>query len=182
MTTKKLLGLQLKRLLSSVAKHSNQHLAEVEADLLQTNFLLAEAIEKLSISFIAIHASVRAQQKMVDMLLAGEMPPVERAAALTALSKEIGMHINAAVTGLQFQDMTSQLIGKALQRVTGLSKVLATLDVSSSEMVAGTGGGEIITLLNNVNHLLEQQSGKLESDVWKSVCQTHMESGDVELF
>lgn len=182
MTTKKLLSLQLKRLLSSVAGHGNQHLAEIEADLLQTNFLLAEAIEKLSISFMAIHASVCAQQKTVDMLLAGEQPSSEHADDLTALSKEIGAHVNAAVTGLQFQDMTSQLVGRALQRVTGLSKVLGTLDVGSAEMVAKTGVEEIITLLNDVNHLLEQQSGKLESDLWKSVCQTHMESGDVELF
>lgn len=182
MTTKKLLSLQLKRLLSSVAGHGSQHLAEIETDLAQTNFLLAEAIEKLSASFMAIHAAVCAQQEIVDKMQAGELLGSEHTIRLCGISKEIGTHVNSVVTGLQFQDMTNQLIGRALQRVAGLGKVLETLDASSVEMAPETGIVEITGLLNTVNRALEEQSGKLESDLWKAVCQTHMESGDVELF
>jgi hypothetical protein len=182
MTTKKLLSLQLKRLLSSVAAHGNQHLTEIEADLVQTNFLLVGAIEKLGESFMSIHAAASAQQEAVAMKLAGKSLTDEQAGRLSAASTEIELHVNAAVTALQFQDMTAQLIGRALQRVAGLTAVLKTLEVSSGEMTGSTDIEEIVALLNNVNRLLEEQSGKLESDLWRAVCQTHMESGDVELF
>jgi len=182
MTTKKLLSLQLKRLLSSVADHGNQHLSEVETDLIQTNILLGEAIEKLSASFMAIHASVCTQQEMVSSLLVKEGQLNENAARIQAASVDIGLQINAAITGLQFQDMTNQLICRGLQRLAGLSKVLEILGNGSTQMGAETGIEEIVEVLGNVNHLLEHQSGKLESDLWKTVCQTHMESGDIELF
>lgn len=182
MTTKKLLNLQLKRLLASVAEHGNQHLSQIEADLLQTNFLLAGAIGKLNSSFMAIHTSICAQQKIVERLLERHAGEDGYAARLEAESAETDIHLNAVVVALQFHDMTNQLIGRALQRIAGLSKVLETLGASSSGMVAQTGIEEIVALLNDVNHLLEQQSGKLESDLWKAVGQTHMESGDIELF
>lgn len=182
MTAKKLLSLQLKRLLFSVADHGNQHLSEIEADLIQTNILLREAIDKLSASFMAVHASICAQQEMVSSLLVKEGQLNENTARIRAASVDIDLQINAAITGLQFQDMTNQLICRGLQRLAGLSKVLEILGDSSTKMAAETGNEEIVGVLRNINHLLEQQSGKLESDLWKTVCQTHMESGDIELF
>jgi len=182
MTTKKLLSLQLKRLLSSVAEHGHQHLGQIEADLIQTNFLLAEAIRKLNAGFMAMHTSICLQQEIVTMLLTETADDGRYAARLDAVSAEMGAHVNAAVTSLQFEDMTSQLIGRALQRIAGLDKVLETLGAGSSGMRAETGIEDIVARLSDVNRLLEQQSGKLESDLWKAVCQTHMESGDIELF
>lgn len=182
MTTKKMLRLQLERLLSSVGQHGNQHLSEIEADLLQTNFLLTEAIGKLSASFMAMHVAMRTQQEIAERVLRGEANKEQDAEGLAATAAEMEAQVNIAVTGLQFQDMTNQLIGRALQRIAGLSKVLDTLSSSSSEMAAHTGIEEIVALLGEVNHLLEQQSGQLESDLWRTVSQTHMGSGDIELF
>ena len=181
MTSEKILGSQVRHLLSNLSNHGGQHLTEVETDLTQIGFLLGEAIEKLNASFMAIHHGIAEQQKTVDLLLAGPAFAPEALEKLKAGREEIGRHLNAAVTGLQFQDMTSQLIGRTVKRVVGLREVIEELDNGSSA-IAESSTEEIATALKSINKVLEEQSVKLESALWKAVCQTHMESGDVELF
>jgi hypothetical protein len=182
MSTETLLGVQLRRLLSGLSDHGNQHLTEVETDLLQTTFLLSEAIEKLGASFMAIHKVVCAQQGAVDTLLTNNSATPELADRLKSMQAEIGTHVNAAVTGLQFQDMTSQLIGRTVRRVIGLRDVLGAVGSTGSGVLPESGTEQIADLLDRINKLLEDQSVKLESGLWKQVSQTHMNSGDVELF
>lgn len=181
MTSEKMLGSQVKHLLSNLSDHGTQHLTEVETDLVQTSFLLGEAIEKLGASFMAIHEAITAQQEAIDLLLSGATPTPEIAEQIKAKHSEIGQHVSAAVTGLQFQDMTSQLIGRTVRRVTGLREVLGGIG-SGSSTISESNAEEIIATLNSINKVLEEQSVKLESALWKAVCQTHMESGDIELF
>jgi hypothetical protein len=182
MARKNLLGLEVKRLLSSLSDQGNQHLTEVETDLVQTTYLLSEAIEKLGKSFFAIHQGVSAQQEILNQLLSDASLPPEVGSKLGALGDELALSINAAVTGLQFQDMTSQLIGRTVRRIAGLREVLEAVGTSGSVMVADTELDDMITILNDINKALEEQSAKLESVLWKAVSQTHMESGDIELF
>lgn len=181
MTREKMLGSQVKDLLSNLSDHGTQHLSEVETDLMQTSILLGEAIEKLGASFMAIHEAVSAQQQAIDLLLSSTNTAPEISEQLKARQDEIGKHVNAAVTGLQFQDMTSQLISRTVKRVVGLREVLGGVGSGSSGIPEGSAE-EIVETLSNLNKVLEEQSVKLESALWKAVCQTHMESGDVELF
>lgn len=176
-----MLGSQVRHLLSNLSDHGTQHLTEVETDLSQTSILLAEAITKLGASFMAIHEAVNAQQEAIDLLLSGAAMTPELAGKLKARQDEIGRHVNAAVTGLQFQDMTSQLIGRTVQRVSGLREVLGGVG-SGCSSIPESSAEDIVTTLKDINKVLEEQSVKLESALWKAVCQTHMESGDVELF
>lgn len=60
---------ELRSLLAAVSDHGKQHLVEVEADLLQTTFLLSEAIEKLGASFMAVHEAVTEQQQVINSLM-----------------------------------------------------------------------------------------------------------------
>lgn len=182
MEQKILLSSEVKRVLSGVSDHGTQHLTEVEADLVQTNVLLTEAIEKLGASFMAIHAAVTTQQEAVNLLLSGSAPTAELADRLHATHCDIDRHVSAAVTGLQFQDMTSQLIHRTVRRVTGLREVLGGVGSSGSGMPPESDIEHIIETLNAISAALHHQSQKLESELWKAVRQTHMESGDVELF
>jgi hypothetical protein len=182
MAKEKMLGSQIKRFITSVSDQGSQHLTEVETDLVQTTFLLGEAIQKLGASFMAIHEAVCSQQETVDVLLAGGMPKPESIERLKAIQDEIGKHVNAAVTGLQFQDMTSQLIGRTVRRVSGLREVLNLVGQSSAGLQPESDTEEIVAYLNEINKVMEEHTTKLESVLWKAVRQTHMESGDVELF
>lgn len=181
MTKVKLFGSQVKHLLSNLSDHGTQHLNEVETDLMQTSFLLGEAIEKLGASFMAIHEAIAAQQESIDLLLSGAAPTPELAEHLRAKHGEIGRHVNAAVVGLQFQDLTNQLLGRTVRRVTGLREVLDGIG-SGSSGISESNAEEIVATLTSINQVLEEQSLKLETALWKAVCQTHMESGDIELF
>jgi hypothetical protein len=181
-TSDKLLGSPVRRLLSGLSDHGTQHLTEVEADLVQTTYLLGEAIDKLGASFMAIHESVCAQQELVRSLLAATEATPEQTQKLDAVQADIACHINSAVTGLQFQDMTSQLVNRTIKRINGLRDVLATVGTNSAGMTQESSAEEMIARLDAMSRMLEEQSAKLDSGLWKAVHQTHMESGDIELF
>ena len=182
MTRKKILGSHVKRLLSGVSAHGRRHLTEVETDLLQTELLLEEAIDKLTASFLAIHGAIGARQALLDRLLAGEALSDEERLLLSHMSDEIGQHVNSAITSMQFQDMTSQLIDRTLKRVTGLREFLGTLGEHGADILPDSGSEEIIDRLGKVSMALAIQSLELRSMLRKSVEQRHLESGDVELF
>ena len=182
MTRKKILGSHVKRLLSGVSDHGKKHLTEVETDLIQTELLLEEAIEKLTGSFMAIHAEVGARQEAIRLLLDGGKPSADETARLEAMFGEIGGHVNTAITSMQFQDMTSQLIDRTLKRVTGLREFLGTLGAHGADLMPESGSEEVVDLLGKVSMALAIQSLELRSVLRKAVNQQHLESGDIELF
>lgn len=182
MTRKKILGSHVKRLLSGVSDHGKRHLTEVETDLLQTNLLLEEAIDKLTRNFMAIHDAVNAQQATIELLLAGGNPSPEQKEKLKAMNEQVSTYVNAAITSMQFQDMTSQLLDRTLRRVTGLRDFLTTLSEHGDDIMPESDGDEIVERLGKVSMALAIQSLELRSMLRKSVEQRHLESGDVELF
>lgn len=176
------LGSQVKNLLSGVSDHGTQHLTEVETDLVQTAVLLGEAIEKLGASFLAIHAAVTAQQEIVELLLAGKADAPEVAQRIKAVHGEIGAHVNAAVTGLQFQDLTNQLIERTVKRVAGLRQFLGALGTSGAVVMPESDNEQLTALLEGVNHTLVSQSQELDGFLRKAVHQENLGCGDIELF
>ncbi len=182
MSRKKLLSSHVKRLLSGVSDHGMRHLTEIEADLVQVSLLLIEAIEKLTGNFMAVHSAVYAQQETINLLLEGKRPTEEQATSLAGMAAEVGGHVNAAVTSMQFQDMTSQLLDRTQKRVSGLREFLETLGTHGSEILAESSNEEIVTLISAINMNLAIQSLELKSVLRKAVNQQHLESGDIELF
>lgn len=170
---------QIERLLASVAEHGSHHLAEIASDLAQTDMLIREAIEKLNASFMAVHEAARAQQEAVTQLLGGASDDASHRLAEAGARIERG--VNAAVTGLQFQDMTSQLLARALLHTDGLRAVLDGLGARSRRLADGDAAALAGTIAG-LNEGMERDNTLLDRKVGKSVRQTHMESGDVELF
>ncbi|HQT00066.1 MAG: hypothetical protein B7Y26_10425 [Hydrogenophilales bacterium 16-64-46] len=96
------------------------HLEEVERDLAQMNALLEAAIEKLLVSFMAIHRGVASQEAMLRDS-AVEHPEFSACTArMESLRVDIARHVSQAVSGLQFQDMTSQLIRRMATHLSTL--------------------------------------------------------------
>ena len=168
-------------LLSGVSAHGDLHLAEVERDLVQMDALLTEAIKKLCDSFMAIHQAVDRQSEAVDSLLAGNGHAPEDVARLQQLRGEIAQHVGAAVTGLQFQDMTSQLIGRMNRHLGGLREVFGALDLGDSA-VPESGSDTALARLNDISDRVSSRFSELEGVVRSTVNQRHMDSGDIELF
>ena len=155
---------------------------EIEVDLIQTENLLGEAIDKLVNSFISINEAVNFQQEAVNVLLVGKQISLEDIVRLKKIHEEVGIHVNEAVTSMQFQDMTNQLIGRAVKRVVGLRDALALLGNTGAQMLPESGGEEIIAFLSRINNALVIRNIELEGALRKVVHQSKMDSGDIELF
>lgn len=176
-----LMNAQVVRLLSGVSAHGEQHLVEVEQDLLQMNVLLDEAIKKLHGSFMAIHHAIELQQDALAGLQGEAMSVPEYAARFETLRGEINRHIGTAVTGLQFQDMTSQLIGRMAQHLSGLRDVFGALDTQDAALPQ-SGDDALLAMLNHINDRVDERVSGRAGGVRSTVNQRHMESGDIELF
>ena len=177
------LGQQIQQLLDAVSRQGAGHLAEVETDLAQTALLLTEAIDKLGASFMSIHAVISVQQDAVVRLLEKSVASNEEREQLQGLQNEIDRHVNAAVTGLQFQDMTSQLLQRTRGHVSSLQDMISVLGVAAAAIGQDASADEAIAQLTiasgevaNCRVLLD------DAQLRKAVSQTHMESGDIELF
>ena len=178
-----LMETQVMRLLSGVSTHGDQHLAEVERDLVQMDVLLNEAIKKLCASFMAIHHAIDLQQETLKSMLSTGKPAPEQAARLETLREEIGQHVGAAVTGLQFQDMTSQLIGRMVQHLAGLRDVFGVLGTSEPADLPESGSDEMLAMLNRLSDQIGARGDERAGATARStVNQRHMESGGIELF
>ena len=177
-----MLGTRVKELLAGVSDHGIDHLLEVETDLVQTTILLAEAIERLGANFLDLHASLTSQEEQIRIIVSGGLIQNESVERLAQIQSDISLHINRAVTSLQFQDLTSQLISRTVQRSAGLRELLCTLDIVGNVIPNDGGIDEISVVLSEITAKLEQQSVELKSLLRKTVNQQDLNSGDIELF
>lgn len=173
---------EVRSLLAAVTDHGKQHLAEVEADLSQTTYLLSKAIEKLSASFIAVHTAVINQQITLVFLTQQHQLSVDETKQLEMFNQIIGEEVNVAITGLQFQDITSQLLSRAIKRVNGLKNLLQELDVYGDQIDTEHEHQEIVKILEKMSQSLHIGSHALSGGLRRSVEQQNMASGEIELF
>ena len=170
------------QLLSTLTRQSAQHVGEIDTDLAQIELLLREAIEKLTATFFAISDAVNAQQTAVASLLHTTGALQEQREHLQVLQKTIGVQINAAVTGLQFQDMTSQLIHSALMRASGVQQVFDVVAGAVDNISPVSNSEEAARTLAEAHNSITEHGVALDGALRKAVSQTHLESGDIELF
>lgn len=173
---------RLRKLLAAVSGHGKQHLLRVEADLLQTTFLLNKAIEDLSASFISVHDSVTKQQQILDTLIEQHHFNHEETKQLEVFKKNIANEVNAVITGLQFQDLTSQLLTRTINHVNGLKDLLQELVTHDDVVEAGNEQKQLISFLEEVDRKLHASSHTLAAESRPSVKSQDMATGDIELF
>jgi chemotaxis regulatin CheY-phosphate phosphatase CheZ len=182
MEMKKLPIKELRTFLLAVSEHGEQHLAEVDADLQQTTFLLNEAIEKLGSSFMAVYQLVEAQRAAFDEVRKLNDFPQSGLDILDEYQQKIGDEVNAVVTGMQFQDMTNQLLQRTIKRVNGLKELLLALAEHGHEMSADKEHEDIVQFINNKHKTLHQGSQALTGGLRRAVDQQNMTTGDIDLF
>ncbi len=170
---------ELRTLLAAVASHGDQHLLEVESDLQQTAFLLNEAIEKLSSSFMKIHELIAQQH---NLLVTSGQCNEAMTFALRDYEEKIGDEVNSVVTGMQFQDMTNQLLHRTINRVNGLKELLRELAEHGYDMDANREHNDIARFLANIHETFDNSSHALSGSLRKAVGQQDMATGDIDLF
>lgn len=172
---------QIKNLLNAVSEQGEAHLYAVSNDLLQTQFLLNAAITQLSESFLNVNQVISAQQALINDLPNNNVS-TEVKDALHVLKTKITHEVNLAVTALQFQDMTNQLIENSIKRTDGLKALLAGLGSHGSTMQEEHEYAEMMHRLKDIQQSFHQHSQALTGDLRKVVVQNNILSGEVELF
>jgi len=99
----------------------------------------------------------------------------ETARSIDEHASQVAVGVNAAVTALQFQDMTSQLIGHAQSRILNIDKIILQLPNSVQQHTQLSAGmNEARTWLREHAHREAQRSHPVK--------QESMGSGEIELF
>lgn len=174
---------ELQRLLSRMSEHGSQHLQDAEDDLEQTLFLLEQAIKTLSDAFMQISQLVNLQQASVESVLAKQGGvTAETNTELLGLREQINQEVNTAITGLQFQDLTSQLITRSMKRISGLRDLLAVMANYGNDACSVQQYESAAQLLEEMHHSLSVKSGALTDGLRQEVKQKHMVSGEIEFF
>lgn len=168
---------ELRQLLTDVSAEGIAHLEEVQADLAQTRLLLAEAIARLSDGFGALHAAVSVQRAAAEQLQHQAAGGGDGQEQLRSAAAAIDTQVQAMVTALQFEDMTSQLIAQAGRRIAGLLGILAGVGDGAQGLATGD-----LTQLDTLRAAMAAQSRELDGLLLRSVDQRHLDSGDITLF
>ena len=102
----------------------------------------------------------------------------KNAVELNHLNSKVEHNVGVAVSTLQFQDMSSQLIGHAQMRMTALQEV-------ANEMSKGTdrpNRHEYLDQIAAYNRLLHEHVVTLDAKKSNPVAQDNFDTGDIELF
>lgn len=169
----------LRALLCGIACHADGHLGRASTELAQLDVLLQQAILKLCTSFITIHAVNQKQQALLVMAINAQQSP-EAVALLSAMRGEMDAALDSAMTGLQFQDLSAQLIASITCRIRGVQNIVDTAAARHCDPV--TENAVLPPGIASRIDAMACQSDALMRGTPQSVHQQHMESGDIELF
>lgn len=150
-----------------VATHSIQHIEEVQNDLNQINGLLRDAITALTDHFIGLQNALEIRRNM-----SVSCPELER----IEIENTIALHTLGAITALQFEDMTQQLNQRSFKRLQGLRQALIKLPNMASDSSSQQFNSQ------SPESIFSEECERLAKTISKSVHQTHLASGDVDLF
>ncbi|HLP96914.1 MAG TPA: methyl-accepting chemotaxis protein [Sideroxyarcus sp.] len=97
---------------------------------------------------------------------------------LNRISNRVEQNVAVAVSTLQFQDMSSQLIGHAQLRLAALQEVLNLL----GKVEQGLGRDDYLRQLADYNRSLHEHVVSLDEKKTNPVAQNNFDTGDIELF
>ena len=97
---------------------------------------------------------------------------------LGRISNEVKQKVSTAVSTLQFQDMSSQLIGHAQMRLAAIREVAEKLGGGTESVNAR----EYLAQIADYGHVLHEHVVSLDSKKSNPVSQDSFETGDIELF
>jgi len=162
----------------NLSLRTNQFSHEIRERMAQVEGSLATAHEAISaVASTDMNFALQSKQTVQDTLNHVETMNARMAQAAEQINhhaREVEGLVNDAVTALQFQDMTSQLIAHTLDRV----RTIQEMAMSADEAVKNVGNAEAFhTARDRVYEALERNRARLNP-----VKQESMASGEVELF
>ncbi len=138
-----------------------------------------ESINKLAAKDMTfVMDSKKHVESMMSDLAALNTTIAKNGDELNQISSKVEQNVAMAVSTLQFQDMSSQLIGHAQMRLAALQEVVDQLVKGAESM----GRQEYLEQLARYNQSLHQHVVSLDEKKSNPVAQDNFDTGDVELF
>ncbi|MBU1424762.1 MAG: chemotaxis protein [Gammaproteobacteria bacterium] len=146
------------------------------------NLSLADAEESISKLATKDMTYVMDSKKHVEFMMAdiAELNKTieKNGVELGQISNRVEQNVAVAVSTLQFQDMSSQLIGHAQMRLAAIQNVVNELAAEPDRL----GSQEYLAQLAAYNRSLTQQVITLDEKKSNPVAQSNFDTGDIELF
>ncbi|MFA6922202.1 MAG: methyl-accepting chemotaxis protein [Gallionella sp.] len=117
------------------------------------------------------------QEMMQDLSQLNESIAAD-ALELKRINANVEKNVSVAVSTLQFQDMSSQLIGHARMRLTALQEVAGQMSSGADRL----NRGEYLEQISAYTGSLHQHVVSLDAKKSNPVAQESFETGDIELF
>jgi len=131
-----------------------------------------------TVASMDMNFALQSKQRVQDTMLRLERMNLEMGKAvqhIDTLAASVGQEVNAAVQALQFQDLTSQLVGHTRQRLETIREIISGMDLAVHEI------NDIATGLPAAHQRIRETIRKA-SERASPVKQGDMQSGDIELF
>ncbi len=123
-------------------------------------------------------------QQMMDDLSQLNKDVNSTLSGISGVSNEISTSVAAAIRALQFEDMTSQVIGHIQKRVNLVSDIVDTTNHACVSMMTGSDWSQeqIDELKNTLKFALSQSKTDLVKVTHNPVQKTDVQEDDIELF
>jgi len=123
-------------------------------------------------------------QEMMDNIQTLNEEMASAVSELTDISGQVEQNVNTAVTSLQFQDLTTQLLGHIERRISAMESVMGSIAAISLEEEDKTSDAslECRLRLQHFKEALTEAAKLVEQVKHNPVSQAEMSSGDIELF
>lgn len=142
----------------------NDEYVDIKSDLNQIKGLLHDAIDKLTDNFGSLGQDARGQRDLIKKLVE-ESVESKSINEINRLSDNLNAHVGKAITYLQFEDLTTQLIGKIFKRVDKMKHILIGIESKKT-----------LEEMPELNIPVEAKK------IAASVGQENMDSGSIDLF
>lgn len=163
----------------NLSQRTNQFSHEIRSHMDQVDGSLGRAHDAIyAVASMDMNFALRSKQRVHDTMLRLESINVAMADAARGIDNHatiLAGEVNAAVTTLQFQDLSSQLIGHAQVRLDALSE--GVHGVAQSFATADNMDAALASARERVAAL-----ANLDNTRFNPVKQESMSSGDIELF
>jgi methyl-accepting chemotaxis protein len=163
----------------ALSQRTNQFSHEIRGHMDQVHGSLTSAHESIySVASMDMNFALTSKQRVQEtmgLIQAINTRMAEAAQEIDAYAGKVGTEVNAAVTALQFQDMTTQLVGHAQARIEALG------DAAEASAAAFVDAENVVEGLAKAKQRMEAlaEIDRLRSNPVK---QESMDSGDIELF
>jgi methyl-accepting chemotaxis protein len=163
----------------NLSLRTNQFSSEIREHMERVDGTLTNAQEAiLSVASMDMSFALQSKHRVQETMARIEAMNLGMSAAvqdIDRLAEKVGAEVNTAVRALQFQDMTSQLIGHAVQRVESVQEIISGMDLALHDV------GDLSSGLPAA-HQRVRETVRRASERVAPVKQENINSGDVELF